>query len=456
MTEGAGRVIVDETTEDSLAVDAGGRAAIQNPPNLDVAASTLATQATLASVLAKLDITVSALRDAIVGVGPKTLTDLETTLDAIKDVDGVKKITDALPTGDNWIGKTKVGDGTDVADVLTFDGTKHLAAGKANQVDDNNSSVEQLDPAEAFVGTGTDVSQYSSVAITIHSDEDGAADGMAFEFSIDGTNWDDSYAFNLDAGTSQTRRFQFPVTAQYFRVNYVNGGTVTTAFRCQTILHRENILTSIHRVENVVREDRSAQLVKSVLIAQREGATVQDFYPIYADISGNLKVTTIGTDIPSDPSALVLEFLKNGGSEIMLVDGSGTPAIFAAGPTDTDEVWSVRELLLTFSADDFTFDGDSFGPNSVLANGFAVEVVKDSVTTEVFRVFQNEDFLRVPGRTPLVNNTGPKDILGAGISFQGLVLNEATSDYLQISINDDLTSTKFKYLTATLFAVKVL
>jgi hypothetical protein len=229
----------------------------------------------------------------------------------------------------------------------------------------------------------------------------------------------------------------------------------TAEFRVQTILHRENILTSIHRVEKVVREDRSAQLTKGAIIAQREGAQVQDFYPVQADVSGNLKVTTIGSDIPGDPAAFVLEFLEDAGSPDLRVDGSSTPVDFEKSP-GTGEIWSIRELLLTFSADDFSFDGESFGPNSLLTNGLSIQITKNAVTTEVFVVKQNEDFLRVPGRTPLVNNTGPKDILGAALSFDGLVLNQSAGDLIRIQVRDDLTSVKLKYLTATLFAVKVI
>lgn len=353
-----------------------------------------------------------------------------------------------------------------VAEFVELDGVHRLRAEVrpaqghwTSQIDSGNSvsgPENQLGNGGAFSPSGVDVSGYAAVAITIHSDQDSAVDGMRFEWSMDGTNWDDVYKFNLVASQSQTRRFQFPVCAQYFRINYINGTTPTTEFRAQTILHRQNILTSIHRVEDVVRQDRSAQLNKSVIIAQREGAAVQDFHPVQADVSGNLKVTTIGSDIPADPSAFVLEYAVNGGSHDMRVDGSVTPVPFTIGPTVADEIWSIRELLLTFTSDDFTFDGVSFGPNPMLTNGISIEIVKASVATEVFVVKQNEDFLRVPGRTPLVNNTGPKDVLGAALSFQGLVLNQADGDTVRVTVRDNLTSVKLKFITATLFAVKVL
>jgi hypothetical protein len=379
-----------------------------------------------------------------------------TLLDRLREINlisGVKKIVDALPVGDNWIGRTKVGDGTNVAAIHDIDGIKHIAAGMVNGVDDNNSSTSQLASGGTFIGAATDVSQYAAVATTLHSDQASAVDGMKFQFSIDGTNWDDSYNFNMGAG--ETRRFQFPVCARYFRIHYTNGTTTTTEFRCQTILNRQNILTSIHRVENVVSTDRSAQVQKSVIIAQREGLANTNFYPVQADVAGNLKVTTIGADIPSDPSAFVLEYLENGGSESMLVNGSVTPVTFSLGPTVTDEQWSIRELLLVFTADDFSFDGASFGPNAALTNGIDIVVYKDSVATEVFRIFQNEDWLRVPGRLPLVNNTGPKDVLGSALVFDGLILSQASGDEVRMTVRDNLTSTKLKYLTASLFASKV-
>lgn len=59
-------------------------------------AKDFATQTTLASLLAQADIKISVLRDALLGVNSKTLSDLEALLTAIKDTGGIKKITDTV------------------------------------------------------------------------------------------------------------------------------------------------------------------------------------------------------------------------------------------------------------------------------------------------------------------------------------------------------------------------
>lgn len=164
---------------------------------------------------------------------------------------------------------------------------------------------------------------------------------------------------------------------------------------------------------------------------------------------------SIGTSIPADPAALEISFVTNSGDEDLLVNGSGTPVVFEYQPS-TGVVMAIQNLLVVFTADDFTFDGSSFGPNSSLTNGVKVEIDVGGTVTEIFNIKQNEDFLRVPGRLPLVNNTGPKDVLGVSFEFGGLVkLDEAADDKIIITVRDNLTSTKFKYFTATVYGAEV-
>ncbi len=115
---------------------------------------------------------------------------------------------------------------------------------------------------------------------------------------------------------------------------------------------------------------------------------------------------------------------------------------------------ALQSLLIVFTADDFEFNGASFGPLNALTNGIKIEVTVSATTTELFNIKQNEDYLRTPGRLPLINNTGPKDLLGAEFSFGGLIkLVGDDGDKISMTVRDDLISTKLKYLTATVFGV---
>jgi hypothetical protein len=204
---------------------------------------------------------------------------------------------------------------TDVINVTSTPDTSDLST--------NNSTTGQLSPAQVYVGTGEDMlgyaqvaitihsdvsSGYAQVAITIHSDVSSTDGGMQFQWSQDGTNWDDSYNFHLDHTISTTRRFQFPVCARYFRVKYTNGGTVTQDFRIQTILHRGNILTSIHKIGGDVVHDRSCQLVKSVIIGESSSGPAGSFVNVKVNPSGALTVEEANS---SDILAMITDNLDN-------------------------------------------------------------------------------------------------------------------------------------------------
>lgn len=182
--------------------------------------------------------------------------------------------------------------GTQTNDVvITLDGEEVTTNPSTSVVDSGNSTTTELTGDAVFTGTGLDCEGYTSVTITVHAEVDSATNGMQFQFSTDNTNWDDSYDFNLDASSSQTRRFQFPITAKYFRVKYTNGSGAQTAgqFRVQTMHHRSDVLTSIHRIDDSILGDRSTQLVKSV-IAGETTAGGGGFVNVKVNPSGTLTV----------------------------------------------------------------------------------------------------------------------------------------------------------------------
>jgi hypothetical protein len=201
-------------------------------------------------------------------------------------------VLDAIAASVAAIDSGQLADGHNV----TIDNTT-LAIANDDTVSTNNSTTSPLGGGATFTGTGDDVSDFATVTCQLYADENSATDGMTFQFSTDNSNWDDVYSFTMTGG--ETRRFQFPVCAQYFRIVYTNGATPQAAFRVQTLLKRQNTNTSIHRIEDNVSTDRSATLVKAGLIAQVNGTG--DFIPIQANAGGILK---IGGSVDVDSSAL--------------------------------------------------------------------------------------------------------------------------------------------------------
>lgn len=185
-------------------------------------------------------------------------------------------------------------------------------------VSTNNSSTDVLAGGAVFTGTGEDTLGYSSVTIQLDASHDSATDGMTFQFSIDNTNWDDVKLFTYSASNG-ARRFSFPTQGRYFRIVYTNGSTLQTHFRLQVMLKRQNILPSIHRLADSVDPDRSAQLVKSVILAQSAGSG--DYNVIQATAAANLKVSIEEID------ASALMTVANDGVFVVQEDGAALTAL---------------------------------------------------------------------------------------------------------------------------------
>jgi hypothetical protein len=231
----------------------------------------------------------------------------------------------------------------------------------------DNSTTTPLGGDAVYTGTGEDMLGYAQVAITIYADVDSAASGMQFQWSQDNTNWDDSYDFTLDFSSSPTRRFQFPVCARYFRVKYTNGAGAQSAFRVQTILHRGNVLTSIHRIGATLTGDRSCQVVKASIVGETTGGG-GGYVNVKVSPSGALTMEAE----QSDASKLNMQL---GGTSISSVDSNnstvaqlGNGAVFTGTGTDllgyvalaisvySDYASAANGLSLQFSQDNSNWD----------------------------------------------------------------------------------------------------
>ncbi|KKL88313.1 hypothetical protein LCGC14_1925940 [marine sediment metagenome] len=177
-----------------------------------------------------------------------------------------------------------------------------------NEVEAGNSTTSTLTASAVFTGTGIDILHHDIVTITIDASHNSAVDGMQFQFSTDNSNWDDVYTFTYTASDG-ARRFQFPVTSQFFRVVFTNGGTNQTHFRLQTIMHHANTLTTIHRVGDSLTLDRSAQLVKAVISGETT-AGGGGMVNVKVNPSGTLEVNA-SQDTASDLQAQVESFPRS-------------------------------------------------------------------------------------------------------------------------------------------------
>ena len=203
-----------------------------------------------------------------------------------------------------------------------------------SEVEAGNSSVATLGIGATFTGTGVDLLDHQAITVMIDASHDSAVDGMQFQFSSDNSNWDVSLDFTYTVNGG--RIFQFGIYARYFRVVYTNGGTGQTHFRCQTLLHHETTLTTIHRLVDNASPDRSAEIVKAVLIAQAAGSG--DFVPVQATASGNFKMALEEIDAAllggGAEAAALLVTLANDSTGLLSVDDNGG-SLTVDAPTGT-------------------------------------------------------------------------------------------------------------------------
>ncbi len=253
---------------------------------------------------------------------------------------------------------------------VDMDGSLYVT--NANKVDTGNSTTTPLGIDATFTGTGIETLGHSAITIQIFANKDGAANGMRFEFSPDNTNWDFSHQHDYIASTGRT--FQFATHAKFFRVVFINGGVAQDTFRLQTILHHDNPITTIRRLDENEAIDRSSTIVKSVILAQAAGSG--EFIPVNATAGGNFKVSvqeiSDGLDIGADNAGaetqrvsistddVNLSAIKTATADIPNVLGTDG----AAGPTKvlsiggTQATGELQELLVSATGV-LTIDGSA-------------------------------------------------------------------------------------------------
>lgn len=298
------------------------------------------------------------------------------TLDSIKDTDGIKKITDPLPAGTNEIGKVAQGTKAAAADGWPF--VLYDASGNPIPVTPN---VTIPASNKAFLVTGEDA---AGVARILQTETGGELKGVLYN----------------SAG------------------NAIGVVLDDTLYRLQTD-------------SKVAVGNDSDDLVHLEAIDTVAG-------------QGRLKATIYTPD--GDPvafgavsSSIKNDYVKNGGSSDLLVDGSTTPVVFTYLADSTYDI-SLQEIRFTMVANGITFGNGYFGAVAgPLTNGVLVEVVTDGNTVTLFSLQMNEHFINFAspaGWEWIVSN---KDVMtSAYLIGGGVKLFAGTGDLVRVTVRDDI------------------
>lgn len=145
--------------------------------------------------------------------------------------------------------------------------------------------------------------------------------------------------------------------------------------------------------------------------------------------------------VPSNPESIKNEFVLNGSSSTLLVDGSGTPIVFSYDADLTHDI-SVQEVKFVMASNSITFGSNYFGATGgPLTNGLLVEIISNGNVGTVHVLKQNEDFVNFssPGGFEWVVSS--KDMMSSSFLVGGgLKLYAGTSDKIRVTVQDDIDS----------------
>lgn len=143
------------------------------------------------------------------------------------------------------------------------------------------------------------------------------------------------------------------------------------------------------------------------------------------------------------PANQLRERLKNVSNENMKVDGSSSSVEFTYAPGSNEEK-AVYEIQLLITTDTTNCDNSSFLGGSKLTNGCKLEVRSEGTLYTLATFQQTEDLFEVPGLAGSVvaehDFQGLQDLIQISWPLPGILLQNSESDYVKMTIQDDLTT----------------
>lgn len=191
-----------------------------------------------------------------------------------------------------------------------------IASGVQPRVSIANSTTTPLTSLAVFQGTSEDVSEFVSIDVSVLTDQDGAIDGLLFEWSQDNVHWDftDGGSFSIKANTGQN--YSLPIRAKYFRCSYTNGIMGQTTFNLSTVFYAVDRSPYRQNLATDVLAQRSTDVVRAVLAAQKQGGAAQtnNYTNLQSTTGGFLKVSVDTVVSPAVVIPAIVQKRSNGPS----------------------------------------------------------------------------------------------------------------------------------------------
>lgn len=193
------------------------------------------------------------------------------------------------------------------------------SSGNINYVSVNNSTTTPLGIGATFTGTADSILVYKSVVLTVFTDVDSAANGVVFQFSQDGTNWDFIFNFSVIGNIAFSQTLQS--LAPYFRIVYTNGSSAQTTFRLQVMyVASQNAPNSTYPVSNVkatqVNVSSPIDSFGDMAVTEKTASSLMDFvYNINSSIATST-VTGSGTITQANANASLNTAASAGTAEL--------------------------------------------------------------------------------------------------------------------------------------------
>ncbi len=164
--------------------------------------------------------------------------------------------------------------------------------------------------------------------------------------------------------------------------------------------------------------------------------------------SGRLKATLYSLEnepiafssVPSDPTSICNNYVRNNGNNSLLVNGSVIPVVFSYVAHPTYNI-SLQQITLLIVDNSITFGSDRFGTIvGPLPQGLLIEIISQGHTGIMANIQQNEEFIDFAGADRYNWTVSSKDVLSASVLIGGSQkLLAGTSDMVRVTVRDNLS-----------------